>query len=95
MIEIEKNTELEYNELVTLKVIEQDEELCSIFKEDIKLPFSMLYRLSKDGSLNFSIITKRSIGILDLLILTNNSSIDFLFLSISSFVSINVNHHIL
>jgi hypothetical protein len=52
MIKIEKITELEYDELVTLRVIEQDETLLSIFREDMKLSFSMLYRLSKDGSLN-------------------------------------------
>lgn len=48
---VEKVAELEYNEIITLNLIEKDVDLCSIFQEDIKLPFSMLYRMSKDNSL--------------------------------------------
>lgn len=51
MVELGKITELEYNELITLRLIEKDEDLRGIFTEDVKLPFSMLYRMSKDGDL--------------------------------------------
>lgn len=51
MIKLEKLAELEYNELITLRLIEKDDDLCGIFREDMKLPFTMLYRMSKEGSL--------------------------------------------
>jgi hypothetical protein len=54
-ITLTKIEEVEYNELVTLNVIENDADLSSIFKDDIKLPFSMLYRLSKENGLNADI----------------------------------------
>jgi hypothetical protein len=47
-VTVEKITELEYNELVTLNVIEKDDDLRSMFTEDVRLPFSMLNRMSKD-----------------------------------------------
>lgn len=50
--EVKKLKEIEYNELITLGVVESDEDLCSIFKEQIKLPFNILYRLSKTGQIN-------------------------------------------
>ena len=49
---VEKIAELEYNEIVTLNLIEKDTDLCSIFKEDINLPFNILYRMSKDDCLS-------------------------------------------
>lgn len=52
MVTIEKIADLEYNELVALNIIEKDEDLCSMFNEDVRLPFSMLYRMSKEDSLN-------------------------------------------
>jgi hypothetical protein len=52
MVEVNKITDLEYNELITLRLIEKDDDLRDIFTEDIKLPFSMLYRMSKENSLN-------------------------------------------
>ena len=52
MVKIEKISELEYNEIVTLNLIEKDTDLCSIFKEDINLPFNILYRMSKDNCLS-------------------------------------------
>lgn len=49
---VEKIAELEYNELITLGVIEQNDDLKEIFTEEIKMPFNILYRLQKEGSLN-------------------------------------------
>ena len=51
-VTVEKITDLEYNELVALNVIEKDADLNSMFSEDVRLPFSMLYRMSKDKVLN-------------------------------------------
>jgi len=49
---VEKIADLEYNELVTLGVIEQNKDLNEIFTEEINMPFSILYRLQKEGKLN-------------------------------------------
>jgi hypothetical protein len=51
-VTVEKIADLDYNELVALNVIEKDEDLCSMFTEDVRLPFSMLYRMSKENTLN-------------------------------------------
>jgi translation elongation factor EF-4 len=51
-VTVEKITDLEYNELVALNVIETDDDLKSMFTEDVRLPFSMLYRMSKDDALS-------------------------------------------
>jgi len=51
-VTVEKIADLEYNELVALNVIEKDVDLKSMFTEDVRLPFSMLYRMSKDNVLN-------------------------------------------
>jgi translation elongation factor EF-4 len=51
-VTVEKITDLEYNELVALNVIEKDDDLRSMFTEDVRLPFSMLYRMSKDKVLS-------------------------------------------
>ena len=50
-VTVEKIADLEYNELVALNVIEKDDDLNSMFTEDVRLPFSMLYRMSKDNLL--------------------------------------------
>ena len=50
-VTVEKIAELEYNELIALNVIEKDADLNSMFTEDVRLPFSMLYRMSKDNIL--------------------------------------------
>lgn len=50
--EIKKLAELEYNEIITLGLIENNEDLKSIFTDEVKLPFSTLYRLSKDNQLS-------------------------------------------
>jgi hypothetical protein len=49
---IEKIAELEYNELVTLGMMEQYDDLREIFTDEIKVPFTMLYSLQKEGKLN-------------------------------------------
>ena len=51
-IKIEKLADLEYNEIVTLGVIEQDSVLSSIFLEDVKMSFNMVKLLSKENNLN-------------------------------------------
>ena len=51
-VTVEKIADLDYNELVALNVIEKDDDLCGMFTEDVRLPFSMLYRMSKENSLN-------------------------------------------
>ena len=49
---IEKLAELEYNELVTLGMMEQCGDLKEIFTDEIKVPFTILYSLQKEGKLN-------------------------------------------
>ena len=51
-VTVEKIADLDYNELVALNVIEKDDDLCGMFTEDVRLPFSMLYRMSKENTLN-------------------------------------------
>jgi hypothetical protein len=48
---IDKLADLEYNELVTLRVIEMDDMSTSILREDLHQPFLILYKLSKEGIL--------------------------------------------
>jgi len=48
---IDKLADLEYSELVTLRVIEMDEMSTSILREDLHQPFLLLYKLSKEGLL--------------------------------------------
>ena len=52
---VKKIADLEYNELLTLALIDKDEDLSEMFKEDINLPFSVLQRMSKDDSLTSDI----------------------------------------
>jgi hypothetical protein len=49
---IEKVETLEYDEAVTLAVIETDEMLSSIFVEMVSIPFKMLHTLSKKNKLS-------------------------------------------
>lgn len=51
-IEIQKIYELEYNEVLAISVIESDEDLRSIFCDEIKLPFNMVRTLSIENKLN-------------------------------------------
>lgn len=49
---LSKIVDLEYSELVTLAVIEDDADLKLIFAEDVQLPFSVLYHVAKENKLN-------------------------------------------
>jgi hypothetical protein len=50
--EIKKLAELEYDEMITLAVIESDDILSDIFKEEIKISFNMIRTIAKDNELN-------------------------------------------
>lgn len=52
MVQIDKIEELAYDKLATLKMVEEVEDLNEIFTEDIKMPFSILYRLLSEDKLN-------------------------------------------
>ena len=49
--EVQKLADLEYNELITIGVIEGDEDLLSIFTDEVKIPFNLLKTTSKEGVL--------------------------------------------
>lgn len=72
---VDKLMDLEYDELITLAVIESDEDLKEIFYDDVKLSYNMLLTLSKEGKLNGE--TKELIRkIFDKLILINKRLIN-------------------
>ncbi len=48
---IDKLADLEYNELITLRVIEMDEMSTTILRETLHQSFLLLYKLSKEGLL--------------------------------------------
>lgn len=50
--EIKKLAELEYDDMITLAVIESDDILTDIFKEEIKISFNMIRTIAKDNELN-------------------------------------------
>ena len=54
-VEIKKVKELDYDVIISLAVIESDEDLTSIFKEDTQLSFNVLRTLIKEGSLTSDI----------------------------------------
>jgi hypothetical protein len=71
----EKITDLNYDEIITLGVIEQDEDLRSIFTEEVKVSFNLLRSISKQGKINPETqILLRSI--FDHVILTKKELID-------------------
>ena len=74
-IKIEKLADLEYNEIVTLGVIEQDSVLSSIFLEDVKMSFNMIKLLSKENNLN-EVSKLKIYEFFDKIILTNKNYID-------------------
>lgn len=49
---VKKIQELEYDELLTLGVIENNVDLTDVFKSEIRMPFNMLYKFQKEGNLN-------------------------------------------
>jgi hypothetical protein len=46
-----KLAELEYNETLTIALVEKDEQLRNIFADELRLPFSLLITLSKEDKL--------------------------------------------
>ena len=73
--QVEKITELEYNELATLGVIEQDADLTFIFMDDTNMSFNMLRTLAKEDKLSDA--TKENIrNIFEKIILTKPNLID-------------------
>ncbi len=72
---VEKIQELEYNELLTLGVIEQNPDLTEVFKGEINMPFHLLYKLQKEGTLN-DVTKKLLVMIFEKLILTKQSFIN-------------------
>lgn len=50
-----KIADLKFDRLTTLRIIEKIEDLNAIFTDEVKLPFSVLYRLANDGKLPDSI----------------------------------------
>lgn len=50
-----KVAELKFDRLTTLRIIEKIEDLNAIFTDEVKLPFSVLYRLTNEGKLPDSI----------------------------------------
>lgn len=74
-ITVDKIQDLEYNELLTLGVIEQNSDLLEIFKSEINMPFNLLYKIQKDGKLN-DVTKKLLTDIFEKLILTKQSFIN-------------------
>jgi hypothetical protein len=89
--EILKLRELDFNIIITIGVIESDEMLTEIFKDEIKMPFNILYRLAKEDKLNEK--TKTLItSIFDKIILTKREYIDkYLRLANEDGITINEN----
>jgi hypothetical protein len=50
--EVEKIVDLKFDPIITIGVIEKDSDLTEVFKEDINLPFPILYRLAKEDDLS-------------------------------------------
>jgi len=89
--EIKKIAELDFSSTITLGVIDRDEVLKEIFTDEIKLPFSVLYKLSEEGSLNertLELLTE----IFEGLILTKKDLIDK-YLRIAKDSNINISYH--
>jgi hypothetical protein len=78
-LDIEKKADLIFNNVITLKIIESDVDLTSIFNDEVKLPFGILQKLALEDKLNDT--TKDMLlAIFDGLIITNQTFID-LYLS--------------
>ena len=79
---VEKIIDLEFDELTTLALIEKNDDLLSIFTDEVKIPFSVLYTLQKEGRLNED--TKKLIEVLfDKIILTSRNLVEK-YLSLSN-----------
>lgn len=79
---VEKIIDLEFDELTTLALIEKNDDLLSIFTDEVKIPFSILYTLQKEGRLNED--TKKLLETLfDKIILTSRNLVEK-YLSLSN-----------
>lgn len=74
-ITVKKIQDLAYDELLTLGVIEQNDDLTEVFKSEINTPFSMLYKLQKEDKLTPEMKSWLNV-IFDKLILTKQSFIN-------------------
>lgn len=72
---IEKVANLEFNPLFTLGVIEKDADLTEILFSEIKLPFSVLYKLERENMLSDS-LKELLFEIFEGIILTKSSFVD-------------------
>lgn len=87
--QVEKIKEITYNSTVTLALIEIDEDLKGIFTDEIKLSFSVLYKLSEEGRLSER-TQELLTTIFERIILTKNDLIDkYLRLAYNRGVSID------
>ena len=73
--QVEKIKEITFNPTATLALVEIDTDLKEIFTDEIKLPFSVLYRLSDEGKLSERTLELLN-TIFDKIILTKSDLID-------------------
>lgn len=87
--EVQKITDLQYDEIIALGVIENDEDLRSIFTEEVDLSFNVLRTTAKEGMLNEK--TKNLIrGLFDQVILAKKELINrYLLLAKSDGIELN------
>ena len=52
MVEVQKLKNLNYDELITLALIELDQDLSEMFTDEIKIPFNILRTLAKEDKLS-------------------------------------------
>jgi hypothetical protein len=73
--EAKRIKDIEYNELITLQIVEEDSDLNKIFSDEIKISFKLLKTISKQSQLNPQ--TKELLkGIFEKVILTKKDLID-------------------
>lgn len=72
---IEKLSELEYNELVTLRLIETNSDLLELFYSESSVKFPMIYNLQKEGKMNQKVVEFTKM-IFDSVIVTKTEFID-------------------
>jgi len=72
---LEKLTDLAYNELITLQVIEKNEDLLELFYSESEIKFPAIYQLQKEGKLD-TYIKEFTKTIFDSLIVTKQGFID-------------------
>ena len=87
--EVEKILDLTFDPIVTIGVIEKNEDLSEVFKEDINLPFPILYRLAKEDGLSVE-TSELLMSIFDKVILMKPNLID-LYKRLANQNSIEIN----